>query len=107
MALQPKRAQANILTTSTTVLDTNNTSGINIGNIHIANLDANTKQIYVGIVQTGSSLSTGNYIIPGTQIGGTGFLSVSQPMYLSSGDSLRASGSLAGISIYVSYIQNN
>lgn len=107
MALQPKRAQASILTVSTTVLDVNNTSGVNVGNIHIVNLDANTKQVYVSFVPTGSTMSSGNGILWGTQIGGTGFLSISQPMYLQSGDSIRSSGSLAGMNMYVSYIQNN
>lgn len=105
MSITKQRAQASLLTTSTTIVDAANPSGLDLGNMHFVNLDGNLKQLFVSIVPSGQSMTSGNSIIWGTQIGGTGVLSISQPMFMSSGDSLRASGSLAGLNAYVSYLK--
>jgi hypothetical protein len=96
-----------ILTTATNILDVVNTSGVDIGNLHICSTSSNPINLYVSIVPTGNSMNVNNSILWNTQIGSGGVLSICQPMFMSSGMKLQASGSSAGLNAYLSYLKLN
>ncbi len=99
MAFSRQKAQAQIGTTATNIFD--------VGSIHINNVNPDTKQFYLSIVPTGQTMTSGNSIIWNASIGGSGFISICQPMFLASGDKLQASGSSIGLNLYSSYVKYN
>lgn len=108
MAISKQRAQSLIETTATNILDVINTSGVDLGSLHIANLRTDADiQLSVSIVPTGATAGSGNAILWNTMIGATGFLSLCQPMFMTSGDKLQMSGSAPGLISYVSYLKLN
>lgn len=108
MALSNQRAQAQLNTTATNLFDVVNTSGVTLGNLHFANVDpSNQVQLFVSIVPTGSTMGSGNGILWNVGLGASGAFSVSQPMFMASGDKLQASGSSAGLNAYITYLKLN
>lgn len=109
MAYGKASSQAQLSVDSpTNVLWVTNTSGADLGNILLTNVHpANQIQAFVSIVPTGSTMSSGNAILWNVGVGASGVLSITQPSYLPSGHSLQASGSAAGMNIYVTYLKYN
>jgi hypothetical protein len=107
MAFSKVKAQANLGITQTTIYDVVNTSGVDIGGILITNTTPTNRQLFLSIVPTGQSMTSGNSIMWGIEIGGTGILNASIPLFLASGDKLTGSGSAVGLNVYSSILKLN
>lgn len=107
MAISKQRQPTTFVSTvQTNILFATNTSGIDISNIQIVNVGNSQQQIFLGIVPTGQSLGTGNAFVWNVPIGASGFLNISVPCFLSSGDALMGSGN-PGLGVYTSYLKLN
>lgn len=82
-----------------------NPNGVDLGSIRVANVSNGVINYYCSIVPSGGSMSSGNAVAWNVPIGASGLLSICEPMFLASGDSLMASGSAAGLTQYTSYIR--
>lgn len=107
MALSKQRQPTVFLsTTQTNILFAANTSGLDISNINIVNVGNSQQSLFLGIVPTGQSLGTGSAFLWNVPIGASGFLNISVPCFLNSGDALMGSGN-PGLGVYTSYLKLN
>jgi hypothetical protein len=109
MAISKQRTPVTQLNTvQTNILPVVNTSGVDLGAMLFCNTHpSNTVQLYVSIVPTGGTMASGNGIVWNVPIGASGLLNISVPAFLASGDTLAASGSAAGLTMYSSYLKLN
>lgn len=107
MAISKQRVPTVLLnTTQTSILPVVNTSGVDLGNISFVNFTNTQQQAFISVVPTGQTMGTGNGILWNIGLGSGGFLSISEPRFLASGDTLMGSGT-PGIGIYTSYLKLN
>lgn len=109
MAIQKQRQlPVPLLTTQTVILPVVNTSGVDLGNIKINNTTVQTTiNLFISVVPTGATMNNLNSILWNIPIGPSGLLSLSEPTFLASGDTLMGSGSVSGLNFYTSYLKLN
>lgn len=107
MAISKQRQPTVFLnTTQTNIVFVSNTSGIDISNINIVNASTIQAQVFLGVVPTGQTFTSGNSVIWNAGIGPSGVLNISIPFFLASGDCLMGSGN-PGLGVYTSYLKLN